>query len=215
MNFFDEVQQEAQIAQISLFFYKYLKIIIVIICLILVLFTGYYFLQQHNDNLTIAAANEYDKAVGSDGENRFKLLQIIVDSNKNNIFKVIAQLKLAEIAVRNRDFNKAAHYYKNTFKNNKAPKEHADYAELMLIKIDILSKRSKDLKNMDLLENYINSNKIFIDLARLYLGSIYIDNGYKKEAQNQFNYLLTNQLSDNSGYIIPIAKELMGKTQTN
>ena len=215
MDFFDEVQQEAQMDKMSLFFHKYLKIIIASICLILVLFTGHYFWQQHNDNLTIAAANEYDKAVGSDGENRVKLLQKIVDSNNNNIFKVMAQLKLAEIAGKNKDFNKAAYYYKDAFKNNKAPQEHADYAELMLIKTEILLKKNKDSENILLLENYINSKKIFKNLARLYLASIYIDNGQKKEAQNQLNYLLTNQLSGDTGYIIPLAKELMEKAQTN
>ena len=82
MDFFNEVQQEAQM---SPFFYKYLKIIIASVCLVVVLSTGYYFLQQYNDNLTIDAANEYDKALGSDAANKVKLLQTIVDSN-NNIF---------------------------------------------------------------------------------------------------------------------------------
>ena len=200
--------------KMSLFFHKYLKIIIASICLILVLFTGHYFWQQHNDNLTIAAANEYDEAVGADSENRVKLLQKIVDSN-NNIFKVMAQLKLAEIADKNKDFHKAAYYYKEVVKNNKAPQEHADYAELMLVKTEILLKKNKDSENILLLENYINSKKIFKNLARFYLASIYIDNGQKKEAQNQLNYLLTNQLSGDAGYIMPLAKELMKKAQTN
>jgi len=214
MDFFDEVQYEAKIDKVNFFFQKYLNMIILSLCLILIVFTGYYFWQKYSQNLTVIVANDYDKALEAEGSNRVKLLEKIV-KNKNNIFKVMSHLKLAEITLQNQDFNKAAYHYREIFKDNSSPQEHADYAELMFIKTNIITNKNKNAENILLLVNYINSQKVFRNLARLYLSSLYIDVHNNKEAQNQLNYLLTNEYNGDTSYIMPLAKELMKQAKTN
>ena len=215
MDFFEEVKHEDKIDKISLFLRRFWKVIIIAICLILSSLVALYFWQQHHEKLTIITANDYDKALAAERNEKKKLLEDIVNRDDSMIFKVMALMQLAEISAEEQDYNKLSYYYKEVTNVPNVPQEYSDYAQLMLIKTQITAKQIKNAEIKLLLINYIESDKYFKDLARLYVASIYIDDGENQKAHDQLNFLLAREHSRDAGYISSLARELLKKARVN
>ena len=113
-------------------------------------------------------------------------------SRKNSIYTTLGVLELSHYSLIKKDYDRTLRCYQNLLRGKKISNEQRSYIELMKIKTNVFLEKICVNEAKKLFHEHIKQYRFLRSITRLYLASLYINTDEIILANDQLNYIVTN-----------------------
>ena len=192
MDFFTELKYESRISKVKNFSLNYWKYLILLAVTLFVAFAAYSWYDfKVADNLAKDAAFYHEAMISRNKEKQINILEKLTGSS--SFYSNLSNLKLSELYNEQQDFKKAIFYLKQVQSQSKEKSLLNSYTKLLLIKTKLHSGQISNKQAIEQLNDFIQLDTRFNNIARVYLLSSYITENDIENATKQLDFLKTKQ----------------------
>jgi predicted negative regulator of RcsB-dependent stress response len=195
MDVLDEIRDEANKERLYNFLQNYGKHVAVFVLTAFICAIIYFWWDNHKNNVLLEEASKYGDAISSEDKDKISMLEKLKVGK--TVYSDLAKLQLGAYYFANKDFNRAIHNYELLVDSKSTDKIYRNYAELMVIKIKILSGKINLEEGIKMYENFYKNAEYFNNIAVLGESILLMNKGEKGKIFSKLNEILTDNESPN------------------
>ncbi|WP_339051670.1 hypothetical protein [Candidatus Lariskella endosymbiont of Epinotia ramella] len=196
-----EVREEIAREKAERFLIKYWKIIFAVLLLCIISGISYIWLQYHKKNKIYADASVFIEAM-TQMQSRNTDFGLIVSklenlSSKSSNYAMMAKLYLAWFYDGKKEVDKATSIYDSISNDESVDMTFRDFSKILSLNLKIRSKTIENKDAINELDQYIETNPIYVSSAQIIQASLLLKENMQDRAREVLDKLLTNP---NVGY---------------
>ena len=206
MDILDEVKNDFTKAKILKFLQAYSYHLITIFaltvtCIILIIYWGNY-----KKKILLASGNKYNVIVDYNHPNTIANLEEL--KKVKNIYGGLSTLRLAEYYLKLKNFYQAINTYQLIIESKNSIKVYKDYAQLMIIKVRLITSTISNKKALQIYQDYYDDNTYLKTITILGSSIVGINSYETKTTEINLNKLLTcNEIAISSLFFAKVVKK--------
>jgi len=202
MDVLDEIRDDFNKERFVNFLQNYGRYVAILILFVFIGLITYFWWDNHKNNVLLEEAGEYSDAMNANDKDKVSKLEKL--KIKKTVYSDLAKLQLAAYYFGDKDFNRAIHNYELLVSSKNTDKIYQDYAQLMIIKIKILSGKVSSENGIIMYEDFYKNAEYFNNLAILGESILLMNKGEKDKVSSRLNEILTD--NESPSLLIDLAK---------